>query len=125
MNEFNFEHVYGEILNIEEKLREYRTWTEDFEDEETHEVMTFERREVIGMRKPDATQAARIAELEACILAHLQELSDDELNTMYYRTHKLAYLEEAMARNLEWATGMFKLSFWIIVIFLLLMLAIL
>ena len=87
--------------------------------------MTFERREVIGMRKPDATQAARIAELEACILAHLQELSDDELNTMYYRTHKLAYLEEAMARNLEWATGMFKLSFWIIVIFLLLMLAIL
>ena len=125
MNEFNFEHVYGEILNIEERLREYRTWTEDFEDEETHEVMTFERREVIGMRKPDAIQAARIAELEACILAHLQELSDDELNTMYYRTHKLAYLEEAMARNLEWATGMFKLSFWIIVIFLLLMLAIL
>ena len=125
MNEFNFEHIYCEILNIEEKLREYRIWTEDFEDEETHEVMTFERREVIGMRKPDATQAARIAELEACILAHLQELSDDELNTMYYRTHKLAYLEEAMARNLEWATGMFKLSFWIIVIFLLLMLAIL
>ena len=104
MNEFNFEHVYGEILNIEEKLREYRTWTEDFEDEETHEVVTVERNEVVGMREPDATEAARMAELEACILAHLQELSDDELNTMYYRTHKLAYLEEAMVRNLEWAT---------------------
>lgn len=104
MNEFNFEHVYGEILNIEEKLREYRTWTEDFEDEETHEVVTVERNEVVGIREPDATEAARMAELEACILAHLQELSDDELSTMYYRTHKLAYLEEAMARNLEWAT---------------------
>ena len=104
MNEFNFEHIYGEILNIEEKLREYRTWTEDFEDEEKHEVVTVERNEVIGMREPNATEAARIAELEACILAHVQELSDDDLSTMYYRTHKLAYLEEAMARNLKWAT---------------------
>ena len=104
MNEFNFEHVYGEILNIEEKLREYRTWTEDFEDEETHEVVAVERNEVVGIREPDATEEARMAELEACILANLQELPDDELNTMYYRTHKLAYLEEAMARNLEWAT---------------------
>ena len=104
MKVFNFEHVYGEILNIEERLREYRTWTEDFEDEETHEVVTVERNEVVGMREPDATEAARMAELEACILAHLQELSDDELSTMYYRTHKLAYLEEAMVRNLEWAT---------------------
>ena len=104
MNEFNFEHVYGEILNIEERLREYRTWTEDFEDEETHEVVTVERNEVVSMREPDATEAARMAELETSILAHVQELSDDDLSTMYYRTHKLAYLEEAMTRNLEWAT---------------------
>ena len=104
MNEFNFEHVYGEILNIEERLREYRTWTEDFEDEETHEVVTVERNEVVSMREPDATEAARMAELEACILAHLQELTDDKLETMYYRTRKLAYIEEAMTRNLEWAT---------------------
>lgn len=103
-DEFNFEHIYGELLKIEQKLYEYRTWTEDFEDEETHEVVTVERNEVVSERDYNAVELARIAELEECILAHLQELSDDDLDTMYYRTQKLAYLEEAMARNLEWAT---------------------
>lgn len=100
---FEFEKVYQEILAIEDGLRTYRTWTEEFEDEETHEIVPVERFELIAEREPNAEEKGCIAELEACILCHMKELSDEQLQTMFYRSNKLAYLEEGMKRNLEWA----------------------
>lgn len=102
-NEFNFENIYDELCEIDAKRRVIRTWNEDFEDEETHEVVTIERIEVTHYREPNAVEAARIAELEDCIFLHTGELTDDQLRTMYYRTGKLAYLLEGMKRQLAWA----------------------
>lgn len=103
-NEFDFEKVYDEICDIDANSRVMRTWTEDFEDEETHEVVTIERNEVVSEREYNAVNAARVAELEESIFLHINDLTDDQLQTMYYRNHQLAYLLEAMKRQLAWAT---------------------
>lgn len=102
--EFDFEKVYDEICDIDANSRVMRTWTEDFEDEETHEVVTIERNEVVSEREYNAVNAVRIAELEESIFLHINDLTDDQLRTMYYRNHQLAYLLEAMKRQLAWAT---------------------
>lgn len=102
--EFDFEKVYDEICNIDANSRVIRTWTEDFEDEDTHEVVTIERSEVVREREYNAVNAARVAELEERIFIHINDLTDDQLQTMYYRNHQLAYLLEAMKRQLDWAT---------------------
>lgn len=103
MNAFDFEKVYNELCEIDANRQVIRTWTEDFEDENTHEVVAIERFEVTHLREPNATEVARIAELEDLILQHIAALTDDQLETMYYRTDKLAYLCEAMHRQLAWA----------------------
>ncbi|MBQ0058287.1 MAG: hypothetical protein KBT20_11615 [Bacteroidales bacterium] len=102
--EFDFEKVYDEIRDIDANSRVIRTWTEDFEDEDTHEVVTIERMEVVRVREYNAVNAARIAELEKSIFLHINDLTDDQLRTMYYRNLQLAYLLEAMKRQLDWAT---------------------
>lgn len=103
-NEFDFEKVYDEICDIDANSRVMRTWTEDFEDEDTHEVVTIDRNEVVSEREYNAINAARVAELEESIFLHINDLTDDQLRTMYYRKHQLAYLLEAMKRQLAWAT---------------------
>lgn len=103
MNAFDFEKVYNELCEIDANRQVIRTWTEDFEDEDTHEVVTIERSEVTHYREPNAAEAARIAELEDLILQHIAALTDNQLETMYHRTDKLAYLCEAMQRQLAWA----------------------
>lgn len=103
-NEFDFEKIYDEICDIDANSRVVRTWTEDFEDEETHEVVTVERNEIVSEREYTAVNAARVAELEESIFLHINELTDDQLRTMYYRNLQLAYLLEAMKRQLAWAT---------------------
>ena len=103
-NEFDFEKVYDEICDIDANSRVVRTWTEDFEDEDTHEVVTIERNEVVGEREYNAVNAARVAELEESIFLHINDLTDEQLQTMYYRNHQLAYLLEGMKRQLAWAT---------------------
>lgn len=102
-NEFDFEKVYDEICDIDANSRFVRTWTEDFEDEETHEVVTIERNEVLSEREYNAVDAARVAELEESIFRHINDLTDEQLQTMYYRNYQLAYLLEAMKRQLAWA----------------------
>lgn len=103
-NEFDFEKVYDEICDIDANSRVMRTWTEDFEDEDTHEVVTIERNEVVSEREYNAINAARVAELEESIFLHINDLTDDQLQTMYYRNHQLAYQLEAVKRQLAWAT---------------------
>lgn len=103
-NEFDFEKVYDEICDIDANSRVMRTWTEDFEDEDTHEVVTIDRNEVVSEREYNAINAARVAELEESIFLHINDLTDDQLQTMYYRNHQLAYLLEAVKRQLAWAT---------------------
>lgn len=101
--EFDFKKLRQELAEIEIARQEVRTWTEDFEDEDTHEILQVERSEVMSHREPTAEEAARYAEIEAEILAHITELDDDQLYTAYHEFFKLALFEEAMKRNLSWA----------------------
>lgn len=100
---FDFDKIYDELLTIEQSLQVIRTWTEDFEDEDTHEVITLERSEVTHLRQPNAVEALRIAELEDVILQNVATLTDEQLQTMYYRTEKLVFLREGIQRQLAWA----------------------
>ncbi len=102
MNAFDFEKVYDELCDIDANRRVSRTWTEDFVDEDTHEVIILERNEVVREREYTANELARVTEIEDFILQHIATLTDDQLETMYYRTHKLAYLREGMQRQLTW-----------------------
>lgn len=101
-NTIEIKKIYQELIDIENALQEKKTYFEDFTDEDTQEVVTIERYELVS-RKPNAEESARIAELIVILLSRCAELDDDELETMYYATKRLAFLEEAMKRNLDWA----------------------
>lgn len=101
--EFDFKKLRQELAEIEIVRQEIRTWTEDFEDEDTHEVISIERQEIMSYREPTADEAARLAEIEADILAHITELDDDQLFTVYNDLGDLTVFLEAMKRNLSWA----------------------
>lgn len=101
--EFDFKKLRQELAEIEIARQEIRTWIEDFEDEDTHEVISIERQEIMSYREPTADEAARLAEIEAEILAHITELDDDQLFTVYNDLGDLTIFLEAMKRNLSWA----------------------
>lgn len=101
--EFDFKKLRQELAEIEIARQEIRTWTEDFEDEDTHEVVTIEHREVMILREPTADETARLAEIKAEIYAHFTDLDDDELYTAYNDLGDLTVFLEAMKRNLSWA----------------------
>lgn len=101
--EFDFKKLRQELAEIEIARQELRTWIEDFEDEDTHEVVTIEHHEVMSLREPTADEAARLAEIKAEIYAHFTDLDDDALNTAYNDLGDLTIFLEAMKRNLSWA----------------------
>lgn len=101
--EFDFEKLRQELADIEFARREVRTWIEDFEDEDTHEVISIERQEIMSYREPTADEAARLAEIKAEIYAHFTDLDDDQLFTVYNDLGDLTVFLEAMKRNLSWA----------------------
>lgn len=101
--EFDFKKLRQELAEIEIARQEIRTWTEDFEDEDTHEVISIERQEIMSYREPTADEAARLAEIKAEIYAHFTDLDDDQLFTMYNDLGDLTVFLEAMKRNLSWA----------------------
>lgn len=101
--EFDFKKLRQELAEIEIARQELRTWIEDFEDEDTHEVISIERQERMSYREPTADEAARLAEIKAEIYAHFTDLDDDELFTVYNDLGDLTVFLEAMKRNLSWA----------------------
>lgn len=101
--EFDFKKLRQELAEIEIARQEIRTWTEDFEDEDTHEVISIERQEIMSYREPTADEAARLAEIKAEIYAHFTDLDDDQLFTVYNDLGDLTVFLEAMKRNLSWA----------------------
>lgn len=101
--EFDFKKLRQELAEIEIARQEIRTWTEDFEDEDTHEVISIERQERMSLREPTADEAARLAEIKAEIYAHFTDLDDDQLFTVYNDLGDLTLFLEAMKRNLSWA----------------------
>lgn len=101
--EFDFKKLRQELAEIEIARQEIRTWIEDFEDEDTHEVISIERQERMSYREPTADEAARLAEIKAEIYAHFTDLDDDQLFTVYNDLGDLTVFLEAMKRNLSWA----------------------
>ena len=75
-----------------------RTWTEQFEDEDTGEIVNTERYEIESI-EPTPEQHKRIEEIEHYLLEHREELSNKMLLDCFYKFDHQEYFDLLIQRE--------------------------